>query len=95
MNSDEMKRSAKGLTKEMKDLTRMAEARLRAIDQSMKELQARGVAGVPRLLKLHGEHFSPAERELLENATEEQILKLIETYKMLKQLRSPLRMACI
>lgn len=88
MNPNEMKRSARELTREMKDLTDLGEARLRAIDQSVKELQARGVDGVQQVLKTYGEHFSPAERELLENATEEQLLKLTETHKLLKKLKA-------
>lgn len=93
MNSDEMKRSFKALSREMKDLTRVADARLRAIDQSIKQLQTQGASGVPRVLKTHGEHFSPAERELLENATDEQLITLVETHKMLKKLKAP--MLCI
>jgi hypothetical protein len=86
----EMKRARKAVNVEMKDLKTLATARARALDAAIKELAKQGVKGVPRILSTHGKHFTPEERALLENATEEVVEKLIETRAMLKDLRSSL-----
>lgn len=84
----EMKRAAQAVEKEMKQITTLANQRTRALDKAILDLQKQGVKGVEKVLKTYGEHFTPKEVELLENATDDDIERLIETRKLLKRNRS-------
>lgn len=88
MAAGDMKRARLAVAKQMKGITTIANARSRALSAAIKDLQKQGVKGVPGVLKKYGQHFTPQEKELLENATDEVIENLIETDKMLKDVNS-------
>lgn len=93
MPADDIKRARQTLTREMKGITDIATARSRALGAAIKQLQKQGTKGIPKVLSTHGKHFTPEEKALLENATEEDLQKLIENHTLLKRLRST--MECI
>jgi len=95
MASIDVKRSSNSLSREMKEFMDAADARQRAVERAMDDLEVLGSAGVKQVLTDYGEQFSPAERKLLENATDDDIQKLIESHRMLKRFNSPRWLLCI
>jgi len=88
--ASEMKRASKLVAKEMKGLRTCADARARALDRAIQELAKQGVAAVPKILKTYGQYLTPAERALLEKATDEFVERLVEMRTMARSFRSPI-----
>ena len=93
MKPEERKRAIRELNKEMKDISTLAAERIRTLDESIRELEKQGVKGVAKVLSTQGRYLSPAEVEFLKNATDEDIDKLIYSYKITKKLKT--QMFCI
>jgi hypothetical protein len=72
--------------REIKDFTDVADKRSRALEAIIKELTRQGAKAAAKVLSKYEDYLTPAERELLENVTDEQIKTLAELRGQMKKV---------